>query len=61
MKRVDAIKNMLNNLGTLNAALFQNMQERGSSCLHPLDDISPTLTSAMGLGGGQTPVLVVEI
>lgn len=41
--------------------LFQNMQEKGLITPRTLTETCFTLTSAMGLGGGQTPVLVIEL
>lgn len=41
-------------------SLFYNMQPHGLIKPYTLD-ISPALTSAMGLGGGQTPVIVQEL
>lgn len=40
------------------SAVFQNMQTKGLITPRPLSDVCFTLTSAMGLGGGQTPVIV---
>ena len=39
-------------------AVFQNMQTKGLITPRTLHDECFTLTSAMGLGGGQTPVIV---
>lgn len=38
--------------------MFQNMQAKGLITPRSLDGECFTLTSAMGLGGGQTPVIV---
>lgn len=39
-------------------SLFQNMQTKGLITPRSLHGECFTLTSAMGLGGGQTPVIV---
>jgi hypothetical protein len=41
--------------------VVQNMQEHGCTNHRPLYDVCFTLTSAMGLGGGQTPMVVREL
>ena len=38
--------------------MFENMQAHGLITPHFLNEESFALTAAMGLGGGQTPVLV---
>ncbi len=39
-------------------AIFQNMQTKGLITPRSLHSECFTLTSAMGLGGGQTPIIV---
>ena len=39
-------------------SIFQNMQTNGLKTPRSLHSECFTLTSAMGLGGGQTPVIV---
>lgn len=39
-------------------SVFLNLQTKGLLCARPLTADCFTLTSAMGLGGGQTPVIV---
>lgn len=41
--------------------VFQNLQTKGLITPRLTSDVCFTLTSAMGLGGGQTPVLVKEL
>ena len=41
--------------------VVNNLQEHGYMNHRPLSDVCFTLTSAMGLGGGQTPVVVREL
>ena len=40
------------------SAVFYNLQPHGLIAPHTLQEEMFTLTSAMGLGGGQTPVIV---
>ena len=41
--------------------VVNNLQEHGYMNHRPLSDVCFTLTSAMGLGGGQTPMVVREL
>lgn len=45
----------------LDECVFQNLQTNGLKSPHTLDRECFTLTSAMGLGGGQSPVIVKEL
>lgn len=56
MLRVKAIQTMVS-LADCDC-VFQNMQTNGLKTPHPLNRECFALTSAMGNGGGQTPLIV---
>lgn len=56
MLRAKAISIMVKKVDQ--TSIFQNMQTKGLITHRSLHSDCFTLTSAMGLGGGQTPVIV---
>ena len=57
MIRAEAIAIIVKKVET--TSVFGNMQAHGLNTFCSLRDICFTLTSAMGLGGGQTPVIAI--